>query len=86
MHEYPMSLRSASYKHLFDHFDALSLSLSLHAENENQPQDDVNQPAENENRPEPGRGIVNWWGIAREIQMIVVGFVTSLLPGFHNVD
>eukprot|EP00268_Persea_americana_P035454 TRINITY_DN349_c0_g1_i1.p1 TRINITY_DN349_c0_g1~~TRINITY_DN349_c0_g1_i1.p1 ORF type:complete len:286 (+),score=59.14 TRINITY_DN349_c0_g1_i1:116-973(+) len=53
--------------------------------NENQPQDNMNQPAENENRPEPARGNgVNWWVIAKEIQMIVIGFVTSLLPGFHN--
>ncbi|KAL0739191.1 hypothetical protein Bca4012_015401 [Brassica carinata] len=27
-----------------------------------------------------------WWGIVKEIQMIVFGFITSLLPGFHNVD
>ncbi|KAI5082989.1 hypothetical protein GOP47_0002732 [Adiantum capillus-veneris] len=25
-----------------------------------------------------------WWGILKEVQMIVVGFVTSLLPGFHQ--
>ncbi|XP_058113582.1 uncharacterized protein LOC131256647 isoform X2 [Magnolia sinica] len=56
-------------------------------ENENQLPDNANQPVENENPPEPGRRDgVNWWGIAKEIQMIVVGFVTSLLPGFHNVD
>ncbi|XP_043712553.1 uncharacterized protein LOC122661272 [Telopea speciosissima] len=56
-------------------------------ENDNRPTDDTNQPAENENQVEPGaRGGVNWWGIVKEVQMIVVGFITSLLPGFHNVD
>ncbi|XP_019051979.1 PREDICTED: uncharacterized protein LOC104590047 isoform X2 [Nelumbo nucifera] len=56
-------------------------------ENEIQPQDNVNQHVENENQPEPGaRDGINWWGIAKEIQMIVVGFITSLLPGFHNID
>ena len=25
-----------------------------------------------------------WWGFLKEIQMLVVGFVTSLLPGFHH--
>ncbi|KAL6011621.1 hypothetical protein ACLOJK_002069 [Asimina triloba] len=57
------------------------------AENANQAAENANQAAENDNRPEPrGRDGINWWGIAREIQMIVVGFVTSLLPGFHNAD
>ncbi|XP_022555947.1 uncharacterized protein LOC106390067 isoform X2 [Brassica napus] len=27
-----------------------------------------------------------WWGIVKEIQMIIFGFITSLLPGFHNID
>ncbi|XP_047317174.1 uncharacterized protein LOC124920674 [Impatiens glandulifera] len=27
-----------------------------------------------------------WWGIVKEVQMIVFGFITSLLPGFHNID
>ncbi|OUZ99224.1 hypothetical protein BVC80_8967g32 [Macleaya cordata] len=58
------------------------------AENVNQLGEDGNQPAENENnRVEPGgREGINWWVIMKEIQMIVVGFITSLLPGFHNVD
>ncbi|KAJ4964294.1 hypothetical protein NE237_024233 [Protea cynaroides] len=57
------------------------------AENDNRPADDTNQPAENENQAEPAaRGGVNWWIIVKEVQMIVVGFITSLLPGFHNVD
>lgn len=25
-----------------------------------------------------------WWGFLKEVQMLVVGFVTSLLPGFHQ--
>lgn len=28
----------------------------------------------------------NWWGIFKELQMIVVGFLTSLLPGFQHVE
>ncbi|CAM6099504.1 unnamed protein product [Calypogeia fissa] len=28
----------------------------------------------------------NWWGIIKELQMIVVGFLTSLLPGFQHVE
>lgn len=31
----------------------------------------------------PGPG-ATWWGLLKEVQMIVVGFVTSLLPGFHQ--
>ncbi|XP_050372881.1 uncharacterized protein LOC126790613 [Argentina anserina] len=47
-----------------------------------------NQPAEaNENAPEPGaNGGNRWWGIVKEIQMIVFGFITSLLPGFHDIE
>ncbi|KAF8389436.1 hypothetical protein HHK36_026131 [Tetracentron sinense] len=57
------------------------------SENDNHPADDRNRPAENENQAQPAQGDgVNWWGIVREIQMIVIGFITSLLPGFHNVD
>ncbi|XP_077214704.1 uncharacterized protein LOC143849531 [Tasmannia lanceolata] len=58
-------------------------------QNENQPMDDANQPGENEGQPEPGRdgGGINFWVIVKEIQMIVIGFITSLLPGFHaHVD
>ncbi|XP_077236808.1 uncharacterized protein LOC143878403 isoform X2 [Tasmannia lanceolata] len=54
-------------------------------QNENQARDNANQSRENENPPEPGRdGGVNWWQIAKEIQMIIVAFVTSLLPGFQD--
>ncbi|BBN16524.1 hypothetical protein MPTK1_7g07080 [Marchantia polymorpha subsp. ruderalis] len=28
----------------------------------------------------------NWWGFFKEVQMIVVGFLTSLFPGFQHVD
>lgn len=56
-------------------------------ENENQPLNDGNQAAGNENAVDPGaNGGNQWWGIVKEIQMIVFGFITSLLPGFHNID
>ncbi|CAI9099222.1 OLC1v1036007C1 [Oldenlandia corymbosa var. corymbosa] len=56
-------------------------------ENENQPPNG-NGVVENENGLEPGlaEGGNRWWGIVKEIQMIVFGFITSLLPGFHNID
>ncbi|KAJ9162793.1 hypothetical protein P3X46_022537 [Hevea brasiliensis] len=58
------------------------------ADNENRPAEDGNQAVENENVAEPGGGDGgnHWWGIVKEIQMIVFGFITSLLPGFHNAD
>ncbi|AES65318.1 transmembrane protein, putative [Medicago truncatula] len=53
---------------------------------ENQPANGADRAIENENVPEAGRGNGGnqWWGIVKEIQMIVFGFITSLLPGFHN--
>lgn len=58
------------------------------AEVENQPANEANRGAENENVAEAGAGAgnggLNWWGVVKEIQMIVFGFITSLLPGFHN--
>ncbi|KAG5011966.1 hypothetical protein JHK82_024141 [Glycine max] len=56
------------------------------AENGNQPANDADQAVENENVAEPDNvnGGNQWWGIVKEIQMIVFGFITSLLPGFHN--
>ncbi|KAG6589693.1 hypothetical protein SDJN03_15116, partial [Cucurbita argyrosperma subsp. sororia] len=53
---------------------------------ENQPANEGNRGVENENVAEggPGNGGLNWWGVVKEIQMIVFGFITSLLPGFHN--
>ncbi|XVF19022.1 hypothetical protein REPUB_Repub11eG0074700 [Reevesia pubescens] len=60
------------------------------AGNENRPADDGNRVVENENENAADPGLVNagnhWWGIVKEIQMIVFGFITSLLPGFHNID
>jgi hypothetical protein len=35
-------------------------------------------------RPPPDGN--NWWGIFKEVQMLIVGFVTSLLPGFQHVE
>ncbi|KAL3362994.1 hypothetical protein AABB24_012339 [Solanum stoloniferum] len=57
-------------------------------ENENLLGNDVNRVGENEQAVEPraADGGNRWWGIAKEIQMIVFGFITSLLPGFHNID
>lgn len=55
------------------------------AENENRPANDGNQP-ENVQEPGAANGGNPWWGIIKEIQMIVFGFITSLLPGFHNID
>lgn len=55
------------------------------AENENRQAGDANQPLNGQEH-----GMVNennrWWGIIKEIQLIVFGFITSLLPGFHNID
>ncbi|PKI46150.1 hypothetical protein CRG98_033483 [Punica granatum] len=58
------------------------------AENENPAANDGNRAAENVNVAEPGagNGANHWWGIVKEIQMIVFGFMSSLLPGFHNID
>ncbi|GMY35251.1 hypothetical protein FCV25MIE_30493 [Fagus crenata] len=62
------------------------------AQIENQPENDGNRAVENENEnenvAEPGgvNGANHWWGIVKEIQMIVFGFITSLLPGFHNIE
>ncbi|KAJ0483892.1 hypothetical protein HanIR_Chr13g0669701 [Helianthus annuus] len=64
-------------------------------ENENAPLLDGQAGGENENRAanegdvNEGNGNNNrWWawGIVKEIQLIVFGFITSLLPGFHNID
>ncbi|XP_050130377.1 uncharacterized protein LOC126607004 [Malus sylvestris] len=58
------------------------------AGNDIQPADEGNPAAENENAPaaDGANGGRQWWGIVKEIQMIVFGFITSLLPGFHNMD
>ncbi|CAH2077527.1 unnamed protein product [Thlaspi arvense] len=44
-----------------------------------------NQANANEN-VDAGQQGNQWWGIVKEIQMIVFGFITSLLPGFHNIE
>ncbi|KAK3029312.1 hypothetical protein RJ639_038410 [Escallonia herrerae] len=58
------------------------------AENENLRPNDRNQPGENDNVADaaPGNGRNRLWVIVKEVQMIVFGFITSLLPGFHNID
>ncbi|KAL1210588.1 hypothetical protein V5N11_006907 [Cardamine amara subsp. amara] len=49
--------------------------------------DNVNRANANENENvDAGNQGNQWWGIVKEIQMIVFGFITSLLPGFHNVE
>ncbi|CAN0910667.1 SH3 domain-containing protein 3 [Linum grandiflorum] len=56
-------------------------------EDENRGVQDGNVGAEgNENIEGGGGGGNRWWGIVKEVQMIVFGFITSLLPGFHNID
>ncbi|KAL5098181.1 hypothetical protein RYX36_002508 [Vicia faba] len=52
----------------------------------NQPANEADRAIENENGAEAdrGNGGNQWWGIVKEIKMIVFGFITSLLPGFHN--
>ncbi|KAF3489780.1 hypothetical protein F2Q69_00057681 [Brassica cretica] len=47
--------------------------------------DNGNRANGNEN-VDAGQQGNQWWGIVKEIQMIVFGFITSLLPGFHNID
>ncbi|XP_020581181.1 uncharacterized protein LOC110025198 [Phalaenopsis equestris] len=61
----------------------------------NQPRPEGNHQADNqndqlpavanENPPEAGRRNQNhFWYVLKEIQMFVIGFITSLLPGFHH--
>ncbi|WZZ76415.1 hypothetical protein YC2023_087785 [Brassica napus] len=47
--------------------------------------DNRNRANANENVDAAQQGN-QWWGIVKEIQMIVFGFITSLLPGFHNIE
>ncbi|GKV20388.1 hypothetical protein SLEP1_g30521 [Rubroshorea leprosula] len=58
------------------------------AENGNRPAEGNGAAVENENVVEGDieNGGNHWWGIVNEIQMIIFGFITSLLPGFHNID
>ncbi|XP_076925013.1 uncharacterized protein LOC143587670 [Bidens hawaiensis] len=64
-------------------------------ENENAPLLDGQAGGENENRVvnegeanEENANNNRWWawGVVKEIRLIVFGFITSLLPGFHNID
>ncbi|KAK6921496.1 hypothetical protein RJ641_012003 [Dillenia turbinata] len=58
-------------------------------ENENRGEDGNNPLIENDAGgvgPVEGNGGNQWWGIVKEIQMIVFGFITSLLPGYRNMD
>ncbi|CAL9063216.1 unnamed protein product [Musa banksii] len=55
-------------------------------QNQNQPAENQGPPDANENHPEPEGHGNNFWRVVKEIQMFVVGFLTSLLPGFHNND
>lgn len=55
------------------------------AEDENHQPVGNEDPVENDNRAEVGRGNgFDLWRIANEIKLIVIGFVTSLFPGFHH--
>ncbi|KAK1276838.1 hypothetical protein QJS04_geneDACA004100 [Acorus gramineus] len=57
------------------------------AVNENPHPENGIQPAEHRHPEEPGpmeENRVQWWGLAKEIQMLVIGFITSLLPGFQH--
>lgn len=56
------------------------------AENENHAEHNGQQAVMNEQEPGMGNDGNRWWGIVKEVQMIVFGFITSLLPGFHNID
>ncbi|XP_064982120.1 uncharacterized protein LOC135623270 isoform X2 [Musa acuminata AAA Group] len=53
-------------------------------QNRNQPADNQEQPDTYDNHPEREGHGNNFWGVMKEIQLFVVGFLTSLLPGFHN--
>lgn len=56
------------------------------AENENHVEQNGQPAVMDEQEPGMGNDGNRWWGIVKEVQMIVFGFITSLLPGFHNID
>ncbi|GAB2267412.1 hypothetical protein Dimus_002395 [Dionaea muscipula] len=63
--------------------------LPVPPENENIAAGEGQPGGENNNQPPDGdenEAANHWRGIVKEIQMIVFGFITSLLPGFHNLD
>ncbi|KAK1316929.1 hypothetical protein QJS10_CPA05g02423 [Acorus calamus] len=57
-------------------------------ENDNPPPENGDRAAEEVHWEEAGareeNNRVRWWGLAKEIQMFVIGFITSLLPGFDH--
>lgn len=55
-------------------------------ENDAQQVNDGNQAVENGAAGNPEENVNRLWIIVKEIQLIVFGFITSLLPGFHNID
>ncbi|KAK6931775.1 hypothetical protein RJ641_003568 [Dillenia turbinata] len=70
---------------------------AAHVGNENPAMPEGRPAVENENGvlmenegggvgPVEGNGGNQWWGVVKEIQMIVFGFITSLLPGYRNLD
>lgn len=54
-------------------------------ENENDQVNDGNRGGIENGHGGEGEGGNRLWVIVKEIQMIVFGFITSLLPGFHNL-
>nr|VDC74259.1 unnamed protein product [Brassica rapa] len=64
---------------------AVPLNEAVVPEGQENEGDNGNRANANENVDAGNQGN-QWWGIVKEIQMIVFGFITSLLPGFHNID
>ncbi|KAF8113753.1 hypothetical protein N665_0046s0098 [Sinapis alba] len=64
---------------------AMPLNEAVVPEGQENEGDNGNRANANENVDAAHQGN-QWWGIVKEIQMIVFGFITSLLPGFHNID
>ncbi|KAJ8470554.1 hypothetical protein OPV22_024897 [Ensete ventricosum] len=62
-------------------------NVGVERQNQHPPTEGQERPAANENPLEPeGGGGINWWLIVKEIQVFIIGFVTSLIPGLHNND
>ncbi|XP_042464320.1 uncharacterized protein LOC122047236 isoform X1 [Zingiber officinale] len=51
--------------------------------NQDQPPQNLEEVDGNQNHPQPERAGNNFWRVVKEIQMFVVGFLASLLPGYH---
>ncbi|XP_042409625.1 uncharacterized protein LOC121998679 isoform X1 [Zingiber officinale] len=56
------------------------------ANNQDQPTQNPEQVDDNQNPPQPEPPGNKYWRLVKEIQVFVVGFLTSLLPGHHNND